>query len=167
MPATDQGVDDNRYKLVPRNLIFIFDDQERVMLIKGPPQKRLWSGLFNAVGGHIERGEDILESAYRELEEETSITDVLLRFCGQITIDVNERAGVGIFLFRGTYLGKGVEASSEGNLFWKSVNNLRNDELVEDLPLLLPRVYMYRPGDPIIIGKYHYDIQGKLVISLR
>lgn len=167
MPAIDQGVGDNRYKLIPRTLIFLFDDQKRVLLIKGSTQKRLWPGLFNAVGGHIERGEDIFEAAYRELEEETGITDVPLRYCGQITIDVNEGVGVGIFLFRGIYLGKRLAASSEGNLFWKSINDLTTDELIEDLPLLLPRVYKNNPGEPLIIGKYHYDKQGKLRINFR
>ena len=40
-----------------------------------------YKGLFNFVGGKIEEGEDLLESAYRELQEETGITkeDVSLK----------------------------------------------------------------------------------------
>lgn len=34
-----------------------------------------YKGLFNFVGGKIEKGEDSLHAAYRELYEETGITD--------------------------------------------------------------------------------------------
>jgi len=153
--------------LIPRTLIFLFDDNDRVLLIKGSSQKKLWSGLFNAIGGHIERSEDVIEAAYRELEEETGISDVLLRVCGIITIDINEHAGVGLFLFKGTYFGEALTDSSEGKLFWKSINNLNGDELVEDLPVLLPRVVKHKPADPLIIGKYYYNNQGNLIVNLQ
>jgi 8-oxo-dGTP pyrophosphatase MutT (NUDIX family) len=167
MPVSDQGSSDNRYKLVPRALIFLFDDKDRVLLIKGSSQKKLWSGLYNAIGGHIERGESVIKGAYRELKEETGITDVLLRICGLITIDVSERAGVVLFLFRGTYTGEVLTNSSEGKLLWKSINNLNFEEIVEDIPLLMPQVVKHQPGDPLIIGKYHYDKQGNLIVSLQ
>jgi len=153
--------------LVPRTLIFLFDDNDRVLLIKGSSQKKLWPGLFNAIGGHIERSEDVIEAAYRELEEETGILDVLLRVCGIITIDINEHAGVGLFLLKGTYIGEALTDSSEGKLFWKSINNLNGDELVEDLPVLLPRVVKHRSADPLIIGKYYYNNQRNLIVSLK
>jgi len=145
----------------------LFDDKERVLLVKGSSQKKLWPGLYNAIGGHIERGEDIMEAAYRELKEETGIFDVFLRVCGIITIDINEHAGVGLFLCKGTYIGEALTDSSEGKLFWKSINNLNGDELVEDLPVLLPRVVKHKPAAPLIIGKYYYNNQGNLIVSLK
>jgi 8-oxo-dGTP pyrophosphatase MutT (NUDIX family) len=45
--------------------------------------------LYNGIGGHIEAGEDILEAAQRELNEETGISQVELSICGQIMIDVS------------------------------------------------------------------------------
>ncbi len=167
MPVSDQGASDNRYMVVPRNLIFLFDDKDRVLLIKGSSQKKLWSGLYNAIGGHIERGEDVIEGAYRELKEETGISDVLLQVCGLITIDVSECAGVLLFLFKGIYNEKAFTNSSEGKLFWKSINVTNYDELVEDLLVLLPRVVKHEPGDPLIIGKYHYDKQGNMIVNLQ
>ena len=66
MPSSDQGVTHDRYTLIPRTLIFLTRG-ERVLLLKGAPHKRLWANRYNGVGGHIERGEDVLTSARREL----------------------------------------------------------------------------------------------------
>lgn len=167
MPVSDQDLGFNRYKLIPRTLIFIFDDQERVLLIEGSSRKRLWSDVFNAIGGHIESGEDILDAAYRELEEETGITDIPLQYCGQIMIDVRDDLGVGLFLVRGIYLEGRLTPSPEGNLFWKHIDSLNEIKLVEDLTYLLPSVYKYNTGDPLIIGKYHYDQKGNLIVNFR
>lgn len=54
------------------NVIIVYNDQEDKILMclrKKDPYK----GLFNLVGGKVEPGENSLDSAYRELEEETGI----------------------------------------------------------------------------------------------
>ncbi len=56
------------------NVIWVFDrDAARVLMCKR--HKEPYLGLYNLVGGKIEPGEDGLAAAYRELEEETGITD--------------------------------------------------------------------------------------------
>lgn len=62
------------------NLIFVLNKNETKLLmckrIKDP-----YKGKYNLVGGKVEDGEELLESAYRELFEETGIrqTDVELQ----------------------------------------------------------------------------------------
>ncbi|MCH7664271.1 MAG: NUDIX domain-containing protein, partial [Chloroflexi bacterium] len=65
MNASHQGESNDRYQLIPRVLIFITRGDE-VLLLKGAPDKNLWANLYNGVGGHIERGEDVLSAARRE-----------------------------------------------------------------------------------------------------
>lgn len=166
MPKTDQGIQQKRYHVVPRTLIFLFDDNDRVLMLKGSPQKRLWAGLFNGIGGHIEKGEDILEAAYRELFEETGIANIPLRLCGQVMIDVSDMLGVAIFIFRGELTTAVLEPSLEGSLVWVSINALENFPLVEDLPVLIPKVAAHQANSDIIIGKYAYGLDGKLLVSL-
>ena len=59
------------------NVIWVFNPTaDKVLMCKRykPP----YEGLYNLVGGKIEHGENSLAAAYRELEEETSITDIEL-----------------------------------------------------------------------------------------
>ena len=100
MPASDQGVTHDRYTLIPRTLIFLTCG-ERVLLLKGAPHKRLWANRYNGVGGHIERGEDVLTSARRELAEETGLQVPDLWLCGVITVDTGQDTGIGIYVLKG------------------------------------------------------------------
>jgi 8-oxo-dGTP diphosphatase len=165
MQKSDQGIDSKKYLIIPRTLIFIFNQRSQVLLLCGAKDKRLWAGLHNGIGGHVEAGEDILESAQRELWEETGINEIPLLFCGQIMIDVEPRLGVGVFLFQGHYEGEALQSSAEGELVWADLDAIENLALVEDLPLLIPKIAAYKAGDPLLIGKYAYDTQGELNIS--
>lgn len=167
MPKSDQGIEAQKYRVIPRTLIFLFDSHERILLLKGSSTKRLWAGLYNGIGGHIEAREDILESAQRELREETGLTNINLGFCGQIMVDVSDNVGIAIFIFRGTYEGQDWTNSSEGHLTWISMDNLAETPLVEDLPVLIPKVHSHQPSDPLIIGKYEYRQGDELLMSFR
>ena len=167
MPASDQGTLTGRYPLIPRTLIFVTCG-ERILLLKGAPEKRLWANLYNGIGGHVERGEDVLSAALRELQEETGLSLPTLNFCGVILIDANQDAGIIIFLFRGEcteeeamMTGK-TNPSKEGKLEWIKIEDLPIMSLVEDLPILLPRLLDMKTCDPPLMARYWYDDSGKL-----
>ena len=166
-PFSDQGLNKSRYRTIPRTLIFLFDHNHRVLLLKGSSHKKLWAGLYNGIGGHIEAGEDILEAAQRELVEETGIKGVALDLCGQIMIDVNENPGIALFIFKGKFRGGFKKESQEGELAWVDLYQLDNIPVVEDLPILLPKVVSHRIGDKVFIGKYYYNQENGLEISIH
>jgi len=167
MPAIDQGLEAKRFFVIPRTLIFLFDEQDRVLLLKGADDKRLWAGKLNGIGGHLEQGEDILESAHRELQEETGITDADLWLCGQIMIAVTEEQGVAVFVFKGKYADQKFIPSPEGELDWVPMDEIGTKPLVEDLFALLPKAAAHQVSEPLIIGKYAYGQDEKLVISFH
>ncbi len=164
MPASEQGIDQKRYLLIPRTLIFLTRG-DKVLLLKGSPSKRLWANRYNGVGGHIERGEDILTAGRRELFEETGLTVQGLRLYGMVTVDAGLDVGVGIYVLRGECPAGEPANSREGELEWVAFSEVGNLPLVEDLFVLLPRLLIMSPSDPPFSAHYFYNEKDQMVVT--
>jgi 8-oxo-dGTP diphosphatase len=167
MGREDQGVakSKHRYQVIPRTLCFITHGNE-VLLLRGGPHKRLWAGRYNGVGGHIEAGEDVHTAALREIDEETGLAVRDLRLAGVVHADAGDPAvGILFFVFTARAASKEIGVSPEGTLEWWPVDRLSETEMVEDLPVLLPRVLAMQPGAEPFFASYRYDEHDRLVIS--
>ena len=167
--ANDQLPDANfpaaRYQVIPRVLCFVTSGSE-VLLLKGAPDKKLWAGKYNGVGGHVERGESVHAAARREILEETGLTVSDLRLCGVIMIDIDDQPGIGMFVFTALAASRDFTASAEGALAWVPRERVAELDTVEDLPRLLPLVFSLPPGAPPFGGHYSYGPEGQLQMEV-
>ena len=160
MPRNEQGINRERYFCIPRTLIFLTRG-DSVLLLKGAPTKRIWANKYNGVGGHVERGEDVLSSAKRELAEETGLS-VDLSLVGTLQVDVEPQMGICVYLFTGEFLEGEPRPSEEGTLEWLPFDELNQYPLVEDVAVLLAKIRSMKEGDPPFSARSFYDDKERL-----
>ncbi len=167
MPKTDQGIEvslkRDRYTVIPRTLVFITRG-DRVLLLRGSAKKRIWANKYNGIGGHIERDEDIYSAARREVIEETGLEVEALRLVGLINIDGDQPTGIMLFVFAAESRSGEPIPSDEGALEWIDFDHITRVDLVEDLPIILPRAIRHPTGASPFFAHYSYNEQEQLVI---
>lgn len=164
MNTHPQKILTGRYQVVPRSIILLIDG-DKVLLQQASDNKKIYPGQYNGIGGHIERGEDVLAGASRELMEEAGINCEDLHLAGTIMIDVHEDTGILLFVFSGTQTNGQLRSSDEGTLHWVDIGELHHLPVVEDIPELILKIQENSKTGKLFFGKYLYDEKNQPVTS--
>lgn len=156
MRPEEQRIPSQRYTVIPRTLVFLRRGQQ-LLLLKGAPDKRLWAGKYNGLGGHMEAGENPYQAALREIWEEAGLRANALMLRAIVHVTLPEPPGVMLFVFVGTTQEGHPTASEEGEPVWVDEEKIYDLPLVEDLHQLLPKIL--EPGAPVF-GNYHFTESG-------
>ena len=110
------------------NVIIVFDeDKKNILMCKR--EKEPYKGKFNLVGGKVEEGETELDAAYRELKEETGITNQDIKLTNLMNLNYKMQ-DMELEVYTGK-LNKKVELVEELNkLYWiEAKENFYDNEL--------------------------------------
>ena len=144
------------YMVIPRVLVFLTRADE-LLLLRGAPDKKLWGGKYNGLGGHIEPGETPRQTAVREVYEEAGLVVDALTLRAVIHVTLPQPPGVLFFVFVGEAPVGELRPSAEGTPVWVKRSEIGALPLVEDLPELLPRVL---ETGPVVFGQYILAADG-------
>ncbi len=102
------------------NVIIVYDKtEEKILMCKR--EKEPYKGLFNLVGGKLEKDEEEYTAAYRELQEETGISSNDIKLTHIMNMEYKLK-DIELQIFAGK-LNKDVEVIEEVNkLYWLSKN---------------------------------------------
>ena len=107
---------EKRHVVVPRVLCFVFKGNE-VLLLKSSAKKD-WYGFYEPPGGHIEKGEDVVSCANREIYEETGLRVKDTGLAGVIHVTGFFGKDVMLFVTKSTTMTSKVVNSREGEPVW-------------------------------------------------
>ncbi|MCL4353030.1 NUDIX domain-containing protein [Patescibacteria group bacterium] len=153
------------YSVIPRTLSIIVNrSHDKVLLLLGNPRKTHWANRYNAVGGHIEAGEEVYRSAAREIAEESGIalSPQELRFKGLVHVRTYFNENVFMLVFRADVGRVTLRASHEGTLHWISIAKISElENIAPDLKQLIPKILGLRRGE-FLSGWSAYNKQRRL-----
>ena len=92
--------------------------------------KEDWKG-YTLPGGHMERGESVVDAVIREMKEETGLTILNPRLCGVKQFPIEDGRYL-VFLFCTDKFEGELVSSEEGDMRWVKKEELSSVNLVDD-----------------------------------
>jgi len=142
-----------RHSVIPRTLVFIFREG-KLLLIKysgkgghQTKEKEDRKDIYNALGGHIEANEDIIDNAIRESKEEAGVNLTNPRIKG--IVHANGFAGKNIMMFVVVAETKdeGLKSTLEGELKWVDPSQMANIKVFDDMKPIMDKILTLKDGE--------------------
>ena len=118
----------NTFKAELTNMVMVYDKNTNRAVVQ--QRVKYWKGI-TFPGGHVEKGECFIDSAKREVFEETGLKVDNLKLCGIIDW-CHRKSGERymVILYKtDTYSGELIGETEEGKVFWADIDEISNMEL--------------------------------------
>ena len=118
----------NTFKAELTNMVMVYDKNTNRAVVQ--QRVKYWKGI-SFPGGHVEKGESFIDSAKREVLEETGLKVDNLKLCGIIDW-CHRKSGERymVMLYKtDTYSGELIEETEEGKVFWADIDEIPKMEL--------------------------------------
>jgi len=116
------------------NMCMIMDESGRVVV----ENKKTANGYGLILpGGHVEHHEAIADSMVREIFEETGLRIANIQLCGIKDWIEENGSRYMVFLYRASTFTGELKSSSEGEVFWMPLEELKNSETLWHLDKML------------------------------
>ena len=118
----------NTFKAELTNMVMVYDKNTNRAVVQ--QRVKYWKGI-TFPGGHVEKGESFIDSAKREVFEETGLKVDNLKLCGVIDW-CNRKSGERymVMLYKtDTFSGELIGETEEGKVFWTDIDEIPKMEL--------------------------------------
>lgn len=118
----------NTFKAELTNMVMVYDKDTNRAVVQN--RVKYWNGI-SFPGGHVEKGESFIDSAKREVFEETGLKVDNLKLCGIIDW-CHRKSGERymVMLYKtDTYSGELIGETEEGKVFWADIDEIPKMEL--------------------------------------
>lgn len=135
------------------NIVFLVDKIpfSKIVLLKRARNKTFAPCFYTGVGGKVEEGEGVLESAVRELKEETGIRGIRLQEFAQAILNNQDS----LHYFWGVYNKDNLPFSEDGYLEWVSRDSIYKKQIIPST------LEMFRQ-----LEKRNFNLEDKFTIYL-
>ncbi len=116
------------------NMCMIYDNRGNVLV-----QEKIVNNSKGIIfpGGHVESNESVAECMIREIKEETGLTISNLQFCGIKDWIEFDGSRYMVFLYKTSTYSGSLQSSSEGEIFWMPLEELKAKETLWHLDMML------------------------------
>ena len=109
----------------------IIIEDKKVLLIKQT------NGVWGFPKGHVEENETELQTAEREVKEETGLDIKYPKICGIKWWEVSKNKRYVVLLFKTNEYSGSLQSSDEGKVFWAKLDELESLKLAESFDKIL------------------------------
>jgi 8-oxo-dGTP diphosphatase len=142
-------------------LCFLYRDDEILMLFRNKAPN---AGLWNGVGGHLEKDESAHSGCLREVQEETGYCLSKVTFCGVLTWEGYEVPRGGLYIYTARAPQYEPIKTNEGELAWKKRDWVFHSvEVVDNIHRFGP--YIFEDHTPCV-HHFTYDA-GEIQVYQR